>query len=252
MIQDNYTDIHAHLLFGADDGARSIDESMAMLRTARDEGVRAVFATPHYGIENGHEPSVHLIRDHFRKLKRRAALELPDMQLYLGSELYCAPEHVLERVERGKALPMAGTDYLLLEFLEYGDKHETAEHITQAMLTIAKTGWLPILAHAHRYKSFIGKQDLYRDMVAGGVYLQINAYDLADRPDDWTRENARWLAGQRLAHFIGTDAHRMDHRPPVMRSGVRWLYDHCDEAYVDALVHGNASRLIRGERVTLS
>jgi hypothetical protein len=37
-----------------------------------------------------------------------------------------------------------------------------------------------------------------------------------------------------------------------MCPGVRWLYDHCDEAYVDALVHGNASRLIRGERVTLS
>lgn len=46
MIFDNYTDIHSHILFGADDGARSIDGSMDMLRAARDEGNRAVFATP--------------------------------------------------------------------------------------------------------------------------------------------------------------------------------------------------------------
>ena len=250
MIQDNYTDIHSHVLFGVDDGARGIDESMQMLKTARDEGIRTVFATPHNGIENGYEPSASLIRENFRALQQRAALELPDMLLYLGSELYCAPDQVLKRVEQGLALPMAGTKYMLLEFLEWGDHQETAEHITQAMLAIAKTGWLPILAHAHRYKDFCGKQHLYRDMADGGVYLQINAYDLADRPDDWTRENARWLAAQGLARFIGTDAHRMDHRQPVMRSGVSWLYDHCDEAYVDALVHNNAARLIRGERIT--
>ena len=73
MIQDNYTDIHSHVLFGVDDGARGIDESMQMLKTARDEGIRTVFATPHNGIENGYEPSASLIRENFRALQQRAA-----------------------------------------------------------------------------------------------------------------------------------------------------------------------------------
>ena len=53
MIEDGYTDIHSHVLFGVDDGARGIDESMQMLKTARNEGITTVFATPHYGIKMG-------------------------------------------------------------------------------------------------------------------------------------------------------------------------------------------------------
>ena len=117
------------------------------------------------------------------------------------------------------------------------------------MIDIARTKWIPILAHAQRYRAFHGKQDLYRTMVAGGVCLQINSYDVVDRHDDWVKENTRWIAGNKLAHFIGTDAHRSVHRPPVMRSGVNYLYDNCDEVYVDALVRGNAEKLIAGERL---
>lgn len=246
---NNYTDIHAHLLYGVDDGPQTLEDSMRMLELSKAEGIRTIIATPHYGIENGHAPDAEIIRSRFKEVQTKAAVAYPEMRLFLGSELYCAPDKVLQRLDEGKALPMAGTRYILLEFLEWGDRQETAEHITSTMLDIAKTDWLPILAHAQRYKDFKGKQDLYRTLVAGGVYLQINAYDLADRADDWTRQNTRWLVQHKLVHFIGTDSHRPDHRPPAMRSGVAYLYDHCEESYVDALVHGNAEKLLAGERV---
>ena len=252
MIKDNYVDIHSHVLYGVDDGARTMDESLKMIEMAHHEGIRTMILTPHYGIENGYAPDARLIRDNFQALEARARVTCPDMRLHLGAELYCAPGKVLERVAGGEALKMAGSKYLLLEFLEWGDHHESAEHICQSMIDIAGTDWLPILAHAQRYKAFAGKEQLYHKMVAAGVYFQINAYDLYDRPDDWTRDNARWLVANKLAHFMGTDAHRADRRQPVMRSGVKYLYDHCPGDYVDALVHGNAHRLLAGERVALS
>ena len=61
MIMDNYTDIHSHILFGVDDGAASLEESLGMLALAHQEGIRTMFATPHYGIENGYDPSVERI-----------------------------------------------------------------------------------------------------------------------------------------------------------------------------------------------
>ncbi len=252
MITDNYTCIHSHILWGVDDGPSSIDESLKMLGIAHHEGVRTMIVTPHYGAENGYAPSAGRVRANFSELQGQAKIEFPDMRLCLGSELYCAPGKVLERVERGQAFPLAGSKYLLLEFLEWGGKYETAEYITRAMVDIARAKWFPILAHAQRYRAFEGKQALYRAMVGGGVYLQINAYDLADHPDGWVKENTRWIAGNMLAHFIGTDAHRVSHRQPVMRSGVEYLYAHCDEEYVDALVYGNAEKLITGEQVPLS
>ncbi|MDI9519847.1 MAG: hypothetical protein QM308_01615 [Bacillota bacterium] len=252
MIIDNYTDIHSHLLFGLDDGPRDLEESIILLKMARDEGIRTQFLTPHYGPESGYTPDAQKIRENFEILKARARIEVPEMTLLLGSELYCAPNQVIGRVERGEALSMANTSYLLLEFNEWGPYRQTAEHITKSMLFLRHTNWRLILAHAERYRDFKGKQSLYRDLVSGGVYLQINAYDLMDQPDDWVRENTRWLVQNRLAHFIGTDAHRLKKRTPVMRSGVDYLYQHCDEAYADALVKGNADKLIAGERVPLS
>lgn len=251
MITDNYTDIHSHILFGVDDGAASLEESLGMLALAHQEGIRTMFATPHYGSENVGAAPFNQIRANFQQLQDAAAQAFPDLRLLLGSELYCVPDKVLGRVERGEALSMAGTRYLLMEFAEWGSKSESAEHICDSMIAIAQTDWLPILAHAQRYRGFDGKRHLYERMVAAEVCLQINAYDLEDTTTTWTKENTRWLVQNRLAHFIGTDAHGVVRRPPVMRSGVQYLYAHCDEAYVDALVFGNAEKLIAGEEVPL-
>lgn len=41
-------DIHTHVLPGIDDGARDWDMALEMLKRSRDNGVRAVIATPHF------------------------------------------------------------------------------------------------------------------------------------------------------------------------------------------------------------
>ena len=67
MYQNDVTDIHAHVLFGTpeamDDGADSLEVSLAMLKLARAEGARTVFAAPHYGKENGYAPDAGLARE---------------------------------------------------------------------------------------------------------------------------------------------------------------------------------------------
>ena len=46
-----FKDIHCHILPGIDDGSRSIEESIEILRRAEKEGVSEIVLTPHY-IEN--------------------------------------------------------------------------------------------------------------------------------------------------------------------------------------------------------
>lgn len=41
-------DIHCHLLYGVDDGAKTIEESVAMLEAAKEQGISAMILTPHY------------------------------------------------------------------------------------------------------------------------------------------------------------------------------------------------------------
>ena len=91
MEKHSFIDIHSHIIYGADDGAQSMTEAIRMLQADRDQGAVAVFATPHYGRENNNYlPKAAGVREKFELLKERAAEEVPEIRLYLGTEWYCA------------------------------------------------------------------------------------------------------------------------------------------------------------------
>ena len=239
-----FTDIHSHIIFGADDGAGSLTEAIGLLKLDRDEGARAVFATPHYGRENGYAPDAAGVAQKFELLKARAAEEVPEVRLYLGTEWYCAWT-LADRVHRREAFRMNGTDYVLAEFLEYGDTHETSPKILGNLLELQRRGFKPILAHPERYKALQEDWDTLRKITDSGILLQVNAYDLFLNLSLKTRELAQWLAKEKMISFIGSDMHGLPpKRTPRMREGINWLYEHTDEAYADAVAFGNAERLL--------
>ena len=47
MRENAFIDIHSHIMPGMDDGAKSLAESLGMLRQAQEEGIGAVVLTPH-------------------------------------------------------------------------------------------------------------------------------------------------------------------------------------------------------------
>ena len=62
-------DIHTHLLFGVDDGAKSLEESVAMLEDAKRQGIEKCILTPHY--RHGMFPyDKEKIDEHFEILKK--------------------------------------------------------------------------------------------------------------------------------------------------------------------------------------
>src|SRR6266702_7027112 len=42
-----YVDIHSHVLYGMDDGAKTLEDSLAMLQLAASDGTSDIVATPH-------------------------------------------------------------------------------------------------------------------------------------------------------------------------------------------------------------
>src|SRR5512144_236197 len=51
-------DLHIHILPGLDDGARDLDEALAMAQACVDDGVTTVVGTPHMGRAGTHDPTV--------------------------------------------------------------------------------------------------------------------------------------------------------------------------------------------------
>lgn len=84
-------------------------------------------------------------------------------------------------------------------------------------------------------------------MKAAGCLIQINAYSIAEERDVDIRSRALDLLKNKLVDFIGSDTHRLDHRPPKLKKGIEYLYGYFDSEYVDDILYNNAMKLLLNE-----
>ena len=132
-------DIHTHLLFDVDDGAESLEESIAMLQEAKKQGITAMILTPHY--RHGMFRFDHQqIKQNFLLLFKHAK-EI-GMKLSLGTEFH-VNSHIVEYLQSGRCVTLAGTNYVLVEY-----SHETEfSYIRQMNEELLRRGYVPVIAH---------------------------------------------------------------------------------------------------------
>lgn len=209
-------DVHAHLLPGADDGASDWEEAGWMLNCAYEQGIRAVIATPHYS----HGQETDRLRRKARRLAGEAGKIAPDFKVYLGQEILYF-DSMVERLKEGHALTLAGSRYVLVEFMPRAPYGRIYQGIRKLMLA----GYHPVVAHVERYDAL--RVDGQIEELAGtGCMMQMNYKSLLGGIFD---RNARWCRRQVLegrVGLLGTDAHHRDHRTPEIAASLRWLESH--------------------------
>ena len=255
LYREHAVDIHSHIIPGADDGAQTRDETMELLRLDREEGIQWVFATPHYGEENGYAPDRGMIGSEYGQLSEFLFLSGSPIKVALGTEWYCS-DHIVERIRNQEAFPMGESDWYMVEFLEWGDVTEDAETILRRLKMLKENGIKTILAHPERYKALQKDWDLAKRICDLDVRLQVNAYDLFLNPKDDTRNLAQWMAKEELISFLGSDMHGIGLKPdgkpkrrPQMKEGIDWLYENVDYDYACDIVRVNAERYLGVEKL---
>lgn len=204
-----FADIHIHLLYGADDGARTEEQMQQMLDAAYADGTRAICATPHchpgyYG-ENGGAVSAA-----FERL-RAYAVRYPDLELTLGSELRYSPG-CLDWLRNGTCRTLNDTRRLLVDFAD----DDAPDEIITALQKLLNSGYSPVLAHAERYRRLRSDlRELYmlRDW---GVLIQVDTQSLLGEWDRSSKKRSHRILAAHLCDIIATDAHDTGSRPPVM------------------------------------
>ena len=100
-------DMHTHILPGIDDGSQTIEQTANMLRTAYDEGIRVIVATPHFGIRN---PGITLsqAKDALEAAQKKADEITPGIKLILGAELFYS-DGIIDSLDRGECPTIGGT-----------------------------------------------------------------------------------------------------------------------------------------------
>lgn len=211
-------DVHMHIVPDVDDGSRSEEESIALLRMSATQGVGAIIATPHsWGIDNC---GFDYMLSRYEYLKRVVEERRIPVQLHLGCEMLVFADTIDECIRKlndGRYPTLAGSRFVLTEF----DPYEIRYNIEHCLEKIIAAGYVPVIAHAERYRRItISDIRALKDL---GAMVQINAYSIANETNVQTRQLANNCLAVKLVDFIGSDAHRLDHRPPMIQDGVAAL-----------------------------
>lgn len=209
-------DLHGHFLPGMDDGCKTPEESLQVLRSSCRQGVRRVFATPHYypvePVEEFLQRREAAVRRLEAYVQSQGAEDIP--QILLGAEVAYRPG--ISHQEGLEKLCLGDSRYLLLEmpFSRWGK----AEARELRNLCVAK-GVIPVLAHIERYLEY---QDagVLMDILEQDVLVQMNAEHLLQLS---TRREARRMLKKGIVHLLGTDCHNIHHRAPNLGQALEYL-----------------------------
>ena len=242
-------DIHSHILNGIDDGARTLEEALAILKIEASQGVEHVILTPHYRI-GMFEPDMELINQQYSLLKKavREVWEHENargsMKLYLGCEFHSNMD-MIETLDAKRRPTMAGTRCVLVEFSSI----DYFTYMRERCFSLLNNGYRPIIAHAERYDTLRQNNMKHlEELKEIGCLIQINASSILGE-DGWLIR--RWCHNaikKNLVHFIASDAHDLSIRRPRMDECYALLKKKYGKSVARRLLIRNAQNLFMDER----
>lgn len=243
MNECNFVDIHAHILPGIDDGAESLDIAFDMMNKEYNEGVRAIVLTPHFGAYNP-DFDLNKVEDAFQQLRRKAVEKLPELKLYPGNEILYSPGTV-EALNQGKAKTLAGTDYVLVEFL-YKEEYAT---LLKAVKSLTMAGYRLVIAHVERYDCLLKDLDKVEELIDQGAYIQVNGNSFFRGVLDKRFRFVKKLLKYDLIHLVATDCHNMKGRKPEVRMIAEKIEQLSNNEQMKTIMRYNGYKLLNNEEI---
>lgn len=198
-------DMHSHLLPGIDDGVKSIEESVSIIREFVKLGFKKLITTPHI-MGDFYRNTPDIILSKLALVKARIAEEGIDIQLEAAAEYYL-DESLINKLQKEEKLLTFGENYLLIETSYLNEPSNFAE----AIALIKQSGYWPVLAHPERYQYLYRGFEKFEEIYALDISFQLNTNSLIGYYSKPAQMFAEKLIEKNMIHFIGSDCHSMKH-----------------------------------------
>jgi protein-tyrosine phosphatase len=211
-----YIDLHCHWVPGIDDGVRTLEEGVELLRRLRQVGFERVIATPHMrpGMFDNDRSAIEQAYGAMLA-KIDGAPGLP--QLGLASEHYF-DDQVFDRLLAGHGIPYPGSQGLLIEL----NAEWMPARFADRMLDLRRKKLRPVLAHPERYAPVWSKITVLDEILDAGVVLLLDVAALVGKYGRRPQKAAEALLAEGYYHAACSDAHRPEDAEPV-REGIARL-----------------------------
>lgn len=229
-------------MYGLDDGARTREESLLMLRIAAENGTTDLVCTPHANLEYMFAPET--IRE---RLAEMAADCGGAPRLYSGCDFHLSYDNIQDAIANPRKYTIAQQNYLLVEFSDLVVFHNTAEILGR----LEDAGMIPVITHPERNDLLRQRVDKIAAWVEAGVRVQITAQSLVGDFGRRAQSFCETLLERRLVHFVASDAHDCERRPPRLDIAFEWLRKERGEVIARALCVENPAKTLTGEFLEL-
>lgn len=204
LIPEDYVDIHSHILFGVDDGAKTISDTEFLLKAMVDLRFSKCITTPHtmtYVWENTNES--------INNKQGIVSKSLPELTSAL--KLEAASEYLIDdefvKLFKTKPLLTLKDNYVLIEMSYLNPPIQLYDIIFELQVA----GYIPVLAHPERYSFFHNSFENYKKLKKAGCYFQINLLSSVGYYGKDVAVTAQKLLELGMIDFAGSDIHHKNH-----------------------------------------
>lgn len=195
-------DIHTHILFGVDDGAQTLEESLVLIEHQIKKGYTELYLTPHMISGSLQTASKEKIQQNFEILLAEVSKRNLAIKLNLGAEIYYVHD-VLKRIKNNEYFSMGASNRYLIEFSSSRKQFDVDELIYNASLDNIEI----IIAHPERYTQ-ASLQEII-ELRNLGALIQVNQSSLDGRSGHTIQKRAKKLIKLKVVDFIASDIHHL-------------------------------------------
>ncbi len=242
-MHEGFVDIHCHLLPAIDDGSTDWETTLAMARMAVEDGIETIVVTPHQLGNFAHNRG-----DDIRARTTQLQEVLDDHSIPLrvmpGGDVRIE-DGMIEKLVSGEVMSLGDLRrHVLLEL-----PHELYFPLEGVLASLQRHGMTGILSHPERNRGLLQEPSLLPRLVDAGCLMQVTAGSLMGTFGPDSQGLAEWMLGERLIHFLATDAHGPKSRRPLMGRAAERVAKLADAQTADDLCKHNPALVAQGQLV---
>ncbi|MBK5291626.1 MAG: exopolysaccharide biosynthesis protein [Acidobacteriia bacterium] len=230
-------DIHSHILYGLDDGSRSLEESVAMVRMAAENGTSDIVASPHANLEFRFQPE--LVQKRIAEVQEAAGAAT---RIHYGCDFHLSYDNIQDAIAHPGRYSINHRNYILVEFSDLTIFHTTTSIFEQLL----QAGLSPIITHPERNLLLQQRRKELEGWVEMGCFIQVTGQSFLGRFGNRARDFSCLLMNHGMVHFIASDAHDLQHRPTTLEPVRKHLVAEYGEAAARRLLVENPKAVLEG------
>ncbi len=198
-------DMHSHFIPGIDDGAKTIEDSLTLIRAMKDMGYKTIITTPHVMIDY-YANTPEIIQNGLQTVQQALKEQNIDISIKAAAEYYM-DEYFISLLDKQEPLLTIYQKEVLVEFSMLYEPMM----LNDVIFKMQGAGYRPIIAHPERYVYFHRNINKYRELKDNGCLLQLNMLSISGHYGVHIKAVAEKLLEKGLYDYCGSDMHHEKH-----------------------------------------